>query len=242
MNLKPIDILHNHIHVWKGSLQLSKEDKSKLSEFLTENEMLRGKRLFRSGDRDRSRIARGLLRLIMARYLNITPASLIFVYNKNGKPALADSHRSDIQFNLSHKHDRLLIAVCRVSRIGVDLEKVNPGSNHLRISKRFFSDQENADLISLPEEQQRDAFFTCWTRKEAYIKAKGLSVPTALKGFSVSLKPDDPPLLVGDTSDPEAIIHWSLFDVETADGYRGAVAVEGQNLNLSILSLSSDFA
>jgi len=101
-----------------------------------------------------------------------------------------DGHR--VEFNLSHAGDFTLIAIAQECRVGVDVERIRSGISSHVIAQQYFSASEFAELQSFPLKQRETAFFTCWTRKEAYIKAlgEGLSIP--LDSFDVSLEPGKP--------------------------------------------------
>src|SRR5580692_3450771 len=138
-------------------------------------------------------ICRGTLREILSRYLDQSPSRINFVYNRHGKPGLRDS---DVRFNVSHSGGWALQAVTRDCEVGVDIERVDARFISEQIPERFFSPREVAQLRALPAHQQTAAFFRCWTRKEAYIKARGLGLALSLDSFDVSLGPDDPPALL----------------------------------------------
>jgi 4'-phosphopantetheinyl transferase len=181
-------------------------------------------------DRDRRRfiVARAVLRCILADYLRVPPAAVRFSYGKRGKPALPEPWADRFHFNLSHSGELALIGVTGEGRIGVDIEEFRPVAEEDRIAERFFSPREHATLVSLPKEQQQAAFFNCWTRKEAYIKALGDGLSCPLDRFDVTLGPDEPPRLVGILDEPEQVGRWTLYapPLPVAD-YAAAVIVEG---------------
>ncbi len=168
-------------------------------------------------------VCRGMLREILSGYLELHPARIAFVYNRHGKPSLRDS---DVRFNVSHSGVWALQAVTRGSEVGIDIERIDPRFAHEQIPERFFSPREVAQLRALPADQQTAAFFRCWTRKEAYIKARGLGLALPLDSFDVSLKPDDPPALLRGAGG------WSVQDLSVQDfnvppGYAAAVVANG---------------
>jgi 4'-phosphopantetheinyl transferase len=167
-------------------------------------------------------LARGVLRVLLGRYLDIDPASIRFGYDEKGKPSLA--RRGPLKFNASHSGDMALYAFTLDCEIGVDVEQVRPFDDLRRIADRFFCAEETTDLMDLPEEQREAAFFRCWTRKEAYVKAIGEGLAVPLDGFAVSLRPDQPARLIHIGHDSEAAADWTLQNLEPAAGYAGAVA------------------
>jgi 4'-phosphopantetheinyl transferase len=185
-------------------------------------------------DRNRFVVARGLLRRLLGSYLGAAPGALRFKYTKYGKPFL-EMPRSALvlSFNLSHSDAMALIAVAWHRKVGVDVERVRPDIQYDSIAKNVFSTREYADLCGLPQEQRCAAFFAGWTRKEAYIKARGEGLSRPLDSFSVSLLPDEPALL-----ESEDDAGWHIYPLTPADGYAAAVAVAGQAAHLRLYGVS----
>jgi 4'-phosphopantetheinyl transferase len=167
--------------------------------------------------RDRYIAGRAMLRRLLAARLDRDPASLRFRYGKSGKPALDEP----ISFNFSNSDDLGALAIAGFE-LGVDIEYVRIIEED--VAGRFFAADEIARLRSLPIEQQTAAFFNCWTRKEAYIKALGDGLSLSLDRFSVTLAPDDPPRLVRAGDDPSEPARWRLHHFIPAPGFVGAIA------------------
>ncbi len=200
---------------------------------LTDDEVERAERFHFDKDRDRYIVARGLLRKILGGYVGKKPQKLRFRYSDYGKPELTDEAKGqNINFNLSHSHGLALYGVTRNRGIGVDLELIRADFADEKIAERFFSPREVATLRSLPKEVQARAFFNCWTRKEAYLKALGDGLSRPLGDFEVSLVPGEPAKLLRVGWDPAERDRWSLQALEPALGYVGAVAVEGQDCRI----------
>jgi 4'-phosphopantetheinyl transferase len=170
-----------------------------------------------------------VLRDILGRYLGRPPAALEFCYSAYGKPALAVGlEASGVRFNISHSHEMALFAVTCRREVGVDIEYLAREIRAAEIAERFFSARERADLRALPAEAQHRAFFNCWTRKEAYIKAHGEGLSLPLDGFDVTLGPGEPAALLATRGDPHEVLHWSLQALAPGPGYVAALAVEGR--------------
>ena len=223
----------NEVHVWRVPL-----DKTLVAEMrptLSPDECARADRFHFARDRNRFIVARGSLRMILGSYLDRAPAAVSFSYSNYGKPALLDENSavtSGITFNLSHANELALIAVTCDRQIGVDIEFIRPDFASRRIAERFFSRQEVEVLRGLPAGQQADAFFNCWTRKEAYIKALGEGMSMPLHQFNVSLAPGSAAALLGNLRDPAEVSRWALQDLAPGPGYVAAVAVEGPGWQL----------
>lgn len=167
-------------------------------------------------------VGRGFLRRLLARYLDARPEEVRFSYGPQGKPMLDGEHRaSPLRFNASHSGDWAVYGFVHDHEIGVDVELVKEALATEGIAERFFSAGEVETLNGLPKDEKPGAFFRCWTRKEAYIKAVGSGLSHPLDTFDVTLSPGEPARL-------SRVEGWSLFNVEVAPGYAGALAVEGQ--------------
>jgi 4'-phosphopantetheinyl transferase len=198
-----------------------------LREILSPEERERALRFRFAEHRKQSIICRGTLREILSQYLEADPARLHFVYNPYGKPSLCDS---DVRFSVSHSGEWAMLAVTDGCETGIDIERIDPRFARERIPERFFSPREVKQLRALPASQQIAAFFRCWTRKEAYIKARGLGLALPLDSFDVSLGPDDSPELLRGAG------NCSLQDLNAPSGYAAAVVAEGPNLSVSVCS------
>src|SRR5208283_4072463 len=126
-----------------------------------------------------------------------------------------------------------LYAVTRGREIGIDLEFIRCDLEVEQIAERFFSRSEIATLRAVPTDLQKYAFFLCWTRKEAYIKARGEGLSLPLDQFDVSLIPGEPAELLGTRPDSDEALRWDLRELAVAPGYVGAVAAEGRGWSLS---------
>jgi 4'-phosphopantetheinyl transferase len=224
----------DQVHVWRGCLDVVPENVGDIYRTLSEDEKARAERFRFPIDRMRFIVARGLLRAILARYIEQPAHEITFVYGASGKPVL---HRRsqcgrDIRFNVSHAEGIALYAIATDRDVGIDIERIRTDFIHSRIAERFFSRREVATLRALEPALQADAFFRCWTRKEAYVKARGTGITVPLDGFDVTLAPGEPAaiLAIRDTVDTPA---WSMHDLHPSSGYVGAVAVAGTTSTLT---------
>ena len=225
---KDLMVADNEVHVWRAQLELPPSQVQRLSGILTDDELDRANRFFFEKDRQRFIAARGTLRSILSRYITIYPGHLRFYYNPYGKPFLAPEFSSYLlNFNLSHSGSMALYAVTRNMEIGIDVERIRSDFEYEDIAKRFFSANEVDILSTIPTEKKLEAFYNCWTRKEAYIKAhgKGLSLP--LDSFEVSFAPWQPPMVLLPGDEPQERSLWTLLDLKPGPGYVGALAVKG---------------
>ncbi len=223
----------DEVHVWRASLVRPPAQIQAFQGVLTPDELERAGRFCFQGDAERFVAARAILRAILGSYLGLKPNQIHLRYTAHGKPYLpAASEREKLRFNLSHSRGLALYAVTRGREVGVDLESLDTGFDCEPIAVRFFSQRENATLAALPAERRREAFFACWTRKEAYIKARGAGLGIPLQQFDVSLVPGEPAALLDCRWAPQEVAHWTLHALDPGPGFTAAVAVEGQDWDL----------
>ncbi len=218
----------DEVHIWRLGLDWSAAQIQQLGQVLAQDERERAGR-YRS-ERDRMHfIARwSCLRWLLGRYLDVPPSEIGFAYGPYGKPELAaDFVGSDVHFNLSHSAGVALLGFTRCGEIGIDIERIRLDFDDQAIGGSFFSSVERAALAALPVAARVEAFFACWTRKEAYLKARGDGLSIPLDQFDVSLAPGEPARLLGARGYVEDIARWNLFDLKPESGYAGAVCVSG---------------
>jgi 4'-phosphopantetheinyl transferase len=222
-----IALTDGEVHLWRVGLDLPPAQLARCAQILAAAEQERAARFHFAKDRDHYIAARGALRTILSRCLDIPAARLRFNYSSYGKPSLPEElGGSQLCFNLSHSHGIALYALAKGQPIGVDIEHIRPDLASDQIAERFFAPGEVAALRSLPAESRARAFFNCWTRKEAYIKARGEGLSLPLDQFTVSLLPGEPAALLT-ASDPSEVERWSLHALIPAPGYVAAFAVAG---------------
>lgn len=218
------------VHVWRVTLEMDPASLDRLRQTLAPEEKTRAEQFHFPKDRGHFVAARGALRDILSRYLDRDPASLQFSYGPSGKPALACGPAAqEFRFNLSHSHGLALYGVTRSGEIGIDVERIAPEVARERVAERFFSPQEVEALRALPQRLQPQAFFNCWTRKEAYVKARGDGLRIPLDSFDVSVIPGAPVAFLRGVES-----HWSLRELLPAPGYAAAVVAEGHDWPLRL--------
>lgn len=222
------------VHVWLAALSLPAASLQQVEALLSHDEYLHAHRFRLERDRCHYMAARGILRTLLGRYLQVAPASLHFVAGPYGKPMLAPDSGSDLlRFNLSHSHGLAVYVVAWDREVGIDIEYMRPLADLESLAQRFFEPQEQDALRSLPAGIRQQAFYQCWTRKEAYSKARGVGLSSPLDQFSVSLVPDEPARLLSVQGEPDEVRRWSLQALQPPDGYAAALAVEGAEWELA---------
>lgn len=183
-------------------------------------------------DRRRYIVRRGRLRELLSRYLGTSPPQVRLRAGPFGKPGLAEG---DVRFSLSHSHGIALFAIVRGLEVGCDIEHRDRRFAFEQIAEQFFSPLEARILRLLPAARQAEAFFNCWTRKEAYVKARGLGLSLPLNSFDVSLAPSKAAVLL------RGCEGWSVQAFEPVPFYHAAVVVQGDNWRLSVPERVNDF-
>lgn len=228
-----LDLPGDEVQLWRIDLDSIANDEVRWKVVLSADEAARAARYRFARDRQRYVATRAWLRMILGNYLRMEPKDLRFVYSKKEKPSLGDALAgSGILFNVSHSGGMALLAFTREREIGVDIEKIKHDFELEAIARRFFSAREQEDLFALPVEERVAAFFRCWTRKEAYIKATGDGLSLPLSQFDVSIAPGVRSALLATRPDGSEAERWRLQEVGAGDGYIAALCVRGHDWRL----------
>ena len=217
----------NAVHIWRADLD-SEEVARRFESLLGPDEMQRANRFRFAEHRRRFVIARGCLRTLLGGYLKTEAQKLTFSYSREGKPALDPSYGSDLRFNVSHSGDIGVFAFAAGTGIGVDVEMIRLDVDVDESPKRFFSMDEQDYLAGIHGEPKYQAFFNCWTRKEAYVKALGSGLSLPLRDFDVSLLPGEPAKLLATRPDPSLADRWSMASLDLGTECAAAVVKEGR--------------
>lgn len=222
------------VHVWRADLDLEAARLRRLERNLSADERARASRFHFARDRDRFVGARGLLREILAPYLNASPGRLSFGYGAHGKPFLVGEHGT-LRFNVSHSFDAMLLAIAHLRDVGVDVEGVrNIGLVIDEIDDTVLSEPEKQVLARFDGEERRETFLRFWTLKEAFIKADGRGVTLPLKRIDVSSAEGRAAVLDESTDEWRTCPRWELRTLATFPGYVAALAAEGQDWRLAL--------
>ena len=214
-SLPPADLVlsHDEIHIWRAFLDQPLSLVEQLTQTLSADESARSERYHFAHDRRHFIVARGLLRNFLGNYVHVEPGHLQFNSGPRGKPALAQTSRSNVlRFNLSHSQGLALYALTRDREVGIDLEYIRPIAEAEQIAERYFSLQVRNALRNLPPAELSRQFFIYWTRMEAYLKARG-------DGLT-------------ELSNEHEITNWSIYDMMPAAGYIAALAVQEDNIRI----------
>jgi len=227
------------VHIWLLPLDIAPMPFEQVTAALSREERDRASRFRSSQDRRRFEAGRGLLRHVLGGYLGQPAAALRLAFGPQGKPSLAGpGGQTRLEFNLSHSAGWALLGVTRGRAIGVDIEAVRRTPDLEDVARRTFAPAELDCVLRQPPGQRTEAFYTCWTRKEAYVKAMGGGLSIALKRFVVSLDPHAPAEIRSIDGSAQAAAGWTLWGFLPLAGYFGAVAVHGRDLAQRMLCLT----
>jgi len=217
-----VELNDDEVHVWLVNAGAKDIPQDVLTTSLSEDEKERAARFKFAKDRRLYVAAHSALRSLLADYLRVAADTIHFVSGPHGKPALAPPLAAGgLEFNLSHSHEVALVAVAQQRAVGVDVEFIKREFSFDELARRFFTTKEVAALCELPQTLQREAFFKCWTSKEAFLKAKGTGLSGKLDEVAITLVADQQVRINANV--PE----WSLTALTPPVEYQGALVVQG---------------
>lgn len=222
----------HEVHIWSVALEVASGETESFAEILARDERERLAGFGSDQLRRRFLVARGSLRVLLGRYLQMPGEKLKFAYSQRGKPSLTGKHADTLQFNLGHSGDLALIAVSRVTPVGVDVEQVRPMRDADRIAQRFFSESEAGLLRTVTEKERDAAFFRLWTRKEAFLKATGDGLSNSLPRVEVSFLADENCRVKAVAGDRVEAAEWHLASLQPAADFVGAVAIRQRGVEV----------
>ncbi len=223
----------DYIDIWCISLDLIATDLEKYRACLHEEEMKRAVKLKIPEKQNQFVVTRFVLKTIISRILYKEPKQIRIVHTEQGKPYIKEQYQGeDIHFNLSHSETQAIIALTLAQEIGVDIEKIETNKDYTGLSQRFFSAQEQAELNAISEADLARCFYTCWTRKEAFVKAMGDGLRYGLNNFDVSVEPESELSQINLHKKLENNLSWFNISVDCEPGYSAALAVSDSAVSL----------
>lgn len=232
----PRSLVPGELHIWHGPLLVPSTLRADLEQLLTPDEKSRAAKFRAPHSRDSFIASRIFLRRLLSAYIGIDPSNLRLTSGPHGKPRLADSS-SPINFNLSHSHGMGLLAFAQSADVGVDLERIRPDITAMEIAQLFFSPAEITELTKLPPTSRTAAFFRCWTRKEAYVKARGAGMSLPLDTFTIDFAHDRAQLIC----DEDGSL-WTSYNLDLSDDFAAAVVAAGEGWKLRHFQWTSETA
>lgn len=223
----PRSLSPRELHLWCVDRQHLLAAADLLAECLSPEERDRSQRFVRGIDRQRFTVTHAAVRTILGHYLGIPPGQVEMTIRPGGKPELAPlPHLPPLRYNLSHSEGLAMVAVAINREVGVDVEYVRPFRDIESIVERYFAPGERATWQALPDHERVAAFFRCWTRKEAYLKARGIGLSAGLDQVEVSCAPNEPARLLWGEGPGDLGVQWQMYDVSPGRDYMAACVAE----------------
>jgi 4'-phosphopantetheinyl transferase len=215
------------LHIWRASLSGSPDELSYFDSLLSMDEKARAERFYFERDRNRYVFGRGILRTLLGNYLRQEASKITFVYGLYGKPAIGSMHSNKtLQFNLAHSNEWAVYVFGWDQPLGIDLEHIRPMPDVDDLAERVFSASESALIHSLFDDQKWETFFTIWTCKEAFLKARGSGLTIPLDQFEVSPNANGDMKLTSISGNSTLAARWRLETFKPMADYQSAIAVE----------------
>lgn len=241
-NIPPADpqLTRDAVHVWLAHMDQYSMTIGNTPPVLSDDEQAKAAKFYFERDRRRYAAAHSILRILLGRYLDCDPLAIRLRTNSHGKPAI-DGPRQEqaLTFNLSHSHELALFAFTYEREIGVDVEYMRANIEYEQLARHSFSPNEQQTLHNLSDSEKPQGFFNAWTRKEAYIKARGLGLYLPLHLFDVSLRPGEPAALLASRENVREAARWTMRTLSPGTGYAGALCVEGNGWKLQCYRFTS---
>ena len=225
-----LTLLENEIHLWRANLDLPSVTINKLASSLSEDERTRANCFRFEQHRQHFIAGRGILRQLVANYLQVKSDLVIFEYSSRGKPHLASAlNQGNLHFNVSHSQGWALYGFNYQRIIGVDLEFIKDNIDYKQLAKRFFTSQEVELINSYPAREQKTIFFQLWTAKEAYLKAKGDGLAGSLDSIQFTLNHNQEINLVAIKQDHKQASNWLIKNFIPQDNFVATIVVENSS-------------
>lgn len=213
------------VHVWFADVMANESNYRSNYALLSKEETRRAETFKFEKDKKKYVVSKGILRRLSSFYLHIAPEDVVFDYGEFGKPSFGFTTK--LKFNTSHAGDKAVFVFTENNSIGVDIELIKSDLDVMNLAENFFSEKEISDLANLHSSERNVAFYRCWTRKEAFIKAKGIGLSFPLKSFSVSTNSDMQAELLETDWNPSERLSWKLFSHKPTENYISAIAIQG---------------
>jgi len=225
-------------HVWSARLDRAAAGLADHWARLSPDERMRARRFHFPRDRRRFITAHGILRALLGLYLDADPAGIRFQANRYGKPGLqaADDRSPGLNFNLSHSADRALMAFTEGIPVGIDIERIRGDRELESLVRRFFAPREVKEFLSFPDKERIEVFYTGWTRKEAFLKARGRGFSIGLDRFEVSLHPRRAARIRRLPAEEIYERGWTLVDIPAGRSCRAALAARASSVRPRLFS------
>ena len=230
--------LVNEIHIWSANLEQPEAIIEGYYSILSDNEKKKVDKYKTEGLRNRHIISKGLLRILIAKYMNYSPNEIIFYFNEFGKPSISpDSEGTNLFFNLSHSDNIAVFVFSGNREVGIDVEKVKELADMEGVVDLCFSESEKKWFSKLPSAKKEEMFYKIWTCKEAYIKAIGKGLSFSPNRITLDRKDDDE-LFIKEINGDEDFNRWKLITFKLHYDFISSVVVENHDFSIEHFRLN----
>ncbi|MBM1106812.1 4'-phosphopantetheinyl transferase superfamily protein [Aurantibacter crassamenti] len=236
---EPLSISQGHIHIWSISAIDDIHKLNEISKILSKDELLKASKFRFNKDRSVYITARFLLRKLIGSYLGIAPKEIVFEYSEFGKPSYLKN--VDLDFNVSHSGNRIIIGFSKEYNLGVDIERIKKDFDPLELAENVFSDDEIRALSATNDSEKFQAFYRGWTRKESFIKAVGEGLSYPLKSFTVTIDDDENASFITINSTQESQQNWQLHSFIPAKDFIAAITTNGKPVHIEFFDAKNQF-
>ena len=225
----PFLLESGEVHLWWASLHTEIQHLKYFYRILSDQELEKAACFYYQQDREYFMISRGILRVLLGRYLKKEPECLLFTCHRFGKPWLdTTSGNLPLRFNLSHSHGLAVYALSGTREVGIDLESTGTDINIEELAETFFNLREINDIMRRPSNRRKESLLQYWAFKEAYLKATGQGNSFPFKMVEISLSLNRPEVLLKTGSHHSKVSSCSMHRLDAPQGYVAALAIEGQ--------------
>lgn len=216
----------NEVHIWLVDLDFNLDLVDQLNNILCEDEQIKARKFRFEYLQNRFITTRANLRIILSKYLTISPQNIVFNYGEKGKPSLVKNINPEaIEFNVSHSENLALYSFIKQKKIGIDIEKIRDNCEVENLAQRFFTNNEYQIISRLRGRKQLQAFFQAWTSKEAYLKATGEGLGGGLDKIEINLE-NEARKILSIKDNQHLLENWTLHKIDINQDYIATLALE----------------
>ena len=219
------------LDIWHGDILSAESEQQNYHVLLNDEEKQKASTFLRPELQQKYINSRGMLRKVLASYLNINPQKISIKTSEHGKPFVED----ELFFNLSHTGNKFALAISGSGEVGIDLEQYRDRKNLQGLVGKCFSEQEKNYWQGLSEQQKIIMFYRFWVRKEAFVKAVGRGIALGLNQCAVN--PKNQSRFTGIPSGYGTIEDWKIVEVTLDKAYACAVVINDTEFKYKLTEL-----
>jgi 4'-phosphopantetheinyl transferase len=217
---------------WCDATELDRAEIETLAQMLPADQRYAAARLGNDDLRRRYIVARTMMLDTLGSCADPQERRLVLARGPHGKPYIAGpSALRHLRFNLADSGPMAVVAISAGWEVGIDIERIRPDIDIAGPAGMCFTERELSALAQIPRADRATAFFSCWTRKEALLKAQGTGLMRPPAEVEIGLGRYDPWNTGRPDTDTEG---WFIAALDLGADYAGAVAAEGSGFEPSL--------